>query len=124
MTRLQPSSQNPGIEVEYRVTPWATWQETYTAAFAGDSPPDVSYVVDSFFPKYSDSGALVDLATLEGVDLATWKALYDPSIWDRGTRNRRNLWAALPDRRLLLRLEQEALPRSWARSRNASRDLG
>ena len=26
---------NPGVEVEYRVTPWETWQETYTAAFAG-----------------------------------------------------------------------------------------
>ncbi|MEZ4500926.1 MAG: sugar ABC transporter substrate-binding protein [Thermomicrobiales bacterium] len=78
---------NPGIEVEYRVTPWATWQETYTAAFASDEPPDVSYVVDSFFPKYSDAGALVDLATLEGADLAAWQALYEPSIWDRGTRN-------------------------------------
>lgn len=77
---------NPGIQVEYRVTPWATWQETYTAAFASDEPPDVSYVVDSFFPKYADAGALVDLATLEGVDLAAWQALYDPSIWDRGTR--------------------------------------
>ena len=81
------ASQNPGVEVEYRVTPWATWQETYTAAFAGDSPPDVSYVVDSFFPKYSDAGALVDLSKLEGADLAKWEALYDPSIWARGTRN-------------------------------------
>jgi ABC-type glycerol-3-phosphate transport system substrate-binding protein len=78
--------QNPGIEVEYRVTPWATWQETYTAAFASDEPPDVSYVVDSFFPKFADAGALVDLATLEGVDLAAWQELYEPSIWDRGTR--------------------------------------
>ena len=81
------TTQNPGIEVEYRVTPWESWQETYTAAFAGDSPPDISYVVDSFFPKYSDAGSLVDLSTLEGADLAKWEALYDPSIWARGTRN-------------------------------------
>lgn len=80
------TEQNPNIEVEYRVTPWATWQETYTAAFAGDSPPDISYVVDSFFPKYSDAGALVDLSKLEGADLSKWQSLYDPSIWDRGTR--------------------------------------
>lgn len=81
------TSANPGIEAEYRVTPWESWQETYTAAFAGDSPPDISYVVDSFFPKYSDAGSLVDLSTLEGADLAKWEALYDPSIWARGTRN-------------------------------------
>ena len=80
------TSQNPGVEVEYRVTPWATWQETYTAAFAGDSPPDISYVVDSFFPKYSDAGALVDLSKLDGADLSKWEPLFDPSIWARGTR--------------------------------------
>jgi multiple sugar transport system substrate-binding protein len=78
--------QNPGIQVEYRVTPWATWQETYTSAFASDEPPDVSYVVDSFFPKFADAGALVDLSTLDGVDLAAWQELYEASIWDRGTR--------------------------------------
>ena len=43
-------TDNPTIEVEYRITPWATWEETYTAAFASDSPPDISYIVDSFYP--------------------------------------------------------------------------
>ena len=80
------TEQNPNIEAEYRVTPWESWQETYTAAYAGDSPPDISYVVDSFFPKYSDAGSLVDLSKLEGADLSKWEPLYDPSIWARGTR--------------------------------------
>jgi multiple sugar transport system substrate-binding protein len=78
--------EHPGVAVEYRITPWDTWQETYTSAFAGDSPPDVSYIVDSFFPKFADAGALVDLGSLEGVDLTEWEPLFDPTIWQRGTR--------------------------------------
>ena len=62
------------VAVAYRLTPWETWQETYTSAFAGDSPPDVSYVVDSFFPKFADAGALVDLGSLEGGDHARRRA--------------------------------------------------
>ena len=79
-------ADHAGTAVEYRVTPWDTWQETYTSAFAGDSPPDISYVVDSFFPKFADAGALVDLSTLEGAALAAWEELFDPTIWARGTR--------------------------------------
>jgi ABC-type glycerol-3-phosphate transport system substrate-binding protein len=80
------TAANPGIEVEYRVTPWETWQETYTSAFAGDSPPDISYIVNSFFPKFADAGSLVDLSTLEGADIPTWQALFDPGIWGLSTR--------------------------------------
>ena len=79
--------EHDGVTVEYRITPWETWQETYTSAFAGDSPPDVSYVVDSFFPKFADAGTLVDLGSLEGVDLSTWEPLFDPTTWQRGTRD-------------------------------------
>lgn len=79
---------NPGIEVEYRVTPWETWQETYTAAFAGSDPPDVSYMVNSFFPKFADAGALVPLSAIEGANIAEdWEPLYDPAIWGLGARN-------------------------------------
>jgi sn-glycerol 3-phosphate transport system substrate-binding protein len=81
------TTANPTIQVDYRVTPWETWQETYTSAFAGDSPPDVSYMVDSFFPKFADAKALVDLSTIPGADLSKWQPLFDPSIWSRGTRN-------------------------------------
>ena len=77
---------NPGVEIEYRVTPWETWQETYTAAFAGSDPPDISYMLNSFFPRYADSGTLVDLASLEGAELAEWENRFDPRIWSLGTR--------------------------------------
>jgi multiple sugar transport system substrate-binding protein len=80
------AAENPGVTAEYRVTPWDTWQETYTSAFAGDSPPDISYIVNSFFPKFADAGALVDLSKLEGVDLAAWEPRFDPGIWALGTR--------------------------------------
>ncbi len=77
---------NPGIEVEYRVTPWETWQETYTAAFAGSDPPDISYMVNSFFPKFAEADMLVDISTIEGADVAAWEELFDPGIWSLGTR--------------------------------------
>jgi ABC-type glycerol-3-phosphate transport system substrate-binding protein len=79
-------AENPTVEVEYRITPWATWEETYTAAFASDSPPDISYVVDSFYPKYADAGTLADLATLPGADLTKWQPLFDPTIWNKSIR--------------------------------------
>lgn len=81
------TDDHPNVETEYRVTPWDTWQETYTSAFAGDSPPDISYIVNSFFPKFADAGSLVDLGSLEGVDIAAWEPLFDPGIWALGTRN-------------------------------------
>jgi len=77
---------HPNVSVEFRVTPWDTWHETYTAAFAGDNPPDISYIVDSFFAKYADAGSLVALDSLEGADLSRWEPLFDPSIWAKGHR--------------------------------------
>jgi ABC-type glycerol-3-phosphate transport system substrate-binding protein len=82
----QYMTDHPNVTVEYRITPWATWEETYTAAFASDSPPDISYIVDSFYPKYADAGALVDLATLPGADLSKWQPLFDPTIWNKSIR--------------------------------------
>jgi multiple sugar transport system substrate-binding protein len=82
------AADNPGVEVEYRVTPWETWQETYTSAFAGSDPPDISYMVNSFFPKFADAGSLVPLSAIEGANIAEdWQSLYDPAIWGLGERN-------------------------------------
>lgn len=82
------AADNPGIEIEYRVTPWDTWQETYTAAFAGSNPPDISYMVNSFFPKFADANALVPLSEIEGANIAEdWEPLFDPAIWGLGERN-------------------------------------
>lgn len=82
------ANEHPGVEIEYRVTPWETWQETYTAAFAGSDPPDISYMVNSFFPKFADADALVPLSAIEGANIAEdWEPLYDPAIWGLGARN-------------------------------------
>lgn len=82
------AKDNPGVEIEYRVTPWETWQETYTAAFAGSDPPDISYMVNSFFPKFADAGSLVPLSQMPGADIAKdWQPLFDPAIWGLGERN-------------------------------------
>ncbi len=79
---------NPGVEIEYRVTPWDTWAETYTAAFAGSDPPDISYMVNSFFPKFADAGALVPLSAIPDANIPDdWEPLYDPAIWGLGARN-------------------------------------
>lgn len=81
------AKDNPGVEIEYRVTPWETWQETYTAAFAGSDPPDLSYMVNSFFPKFADAKSLVPLSAIEGANIDTdWKPLYDERIWGLGER--------------------------------------
>ena len=76
---------NPSIEVEYRVTPWGTFHEQYTAAYAGDSPPDVAYFPNTFFPKYAAAGQQVVLDDLPFADLGKWKALHDEAIWDLGS---------------------------------------
>lgn len=82
------AAEHPNVEIEYRVTPWETWQETYTAAFAGSDPPDISYMVNSFFPKFADADALVPLSGIEGADIAAdWQPLYDSAIWSLGERN-------------------------------------
>ncbi len=51
---------HPNIKVDYLVTPWDTWIEKYTAAFAGGDPPDVSYMTE-WYPRFADAGQLADL---------------------------------------------------------------
>jgi ABC-type glycerol-3-phosphate transport system substrate-binding protein len=54
-------AEHPDIQVDHTITTWETWDETYTAAFAGGSPPDVSYMPDQFYFKFADAGQLADL---------------------------------------------------------------
>lgn len=74
----------PNVTALYRVVPWATLEETLTAAFASGEPADITYFPNSFFPKYADAGLLLDLSTIEGADLAAWEGLFDPSFWAGG----------------------------------------
>jgi multiple sugar transport system substrate-binding protein len=70
---------HPSINVDYRVTPWASYDETYTAAFASGSPPDLHYDVDLYFSKYAQAGDLVALDEKFGPSLDALKKEYDPT---------------------------------------------
>lgn len=72
-------TQNPGIKIEHVITPWDTWDEKFTAGFASDTPPDVSYMVDWWSAKYALNNQFVDL------DKMGWSAEvkdgYDSAVW-------------------------------------------
>ncbi len=70
---------HPNINVDYRVTPWASFDETYTAAFASGNPPDLHYDVDLYFSKYAKAGDLVALDQKFGPSLNEQKKYYDPT---------------------------------------------
>ncbi len=69
---------HPNITVDYRVTPWASYDETYTAAFASGNPPDLHYDVDLYFSKYAQAGDLVALDQKFGASLDAQRKYYDP----------------------------------------------
>ena len=55
------AKRNPGVKVDYRVTPWASWDQTYTSAFASGSPPDLHYDVGIYFGKFAKADKIVAL---------------------------------------------------------------
>lgn len=75
--------ENPGITVEFLVTPWDTWKEKYTAAFASGSPPDVSYM-NEWYPAFADAGQLLDLSDRVTDEL---RGSYSKAAWDVCTFN-------------------------------------
>jgi multiple sugar transport system substrate-binding protein len=78
---------HPTINVDYRVTPWASYDETYTAAFASGNPPDLHYDVDLYFSKYAQAGDLVPLDEKFGASLDAQKKYYDASDFTDTTLN-------------------------------------
>lgn len=73
--------QNPNIKVEHLVTPWDTYEQQYTAAFAGSSPPDVSYQTD-WVVNFAKQNKLADLAPYFTEEE---QANYSKSVIDFGT---------------------------------------
>jgi multiple sugar transport system substrate-binding protein len=80
-TELQKFTAQTGTGVEYRLTPWDAWLETYTSGFSSAEPPDVSYFVAIYMKRFVASGHLLDLSKIPGVDIAKVKALYPESVW-------------------------------------------
>jgi multiple sugar transport system substrate-binding protein len=78
-------AQNPSITVDHTITTWETWDETYTAAFAGGSPPDVSYMPDQFYFKFADAGQLADLGPrVDDPAYASEKEAWFTGPWELG----------------------------------------
>jgi multiple sugar transport system substrate-binding protein len=52
---------NPQVGIEFVVTPWETWVEKYTAAFAAGDPPEVFSAAQSFPYKFIQANKVVAL---------------------------------------------------------------
>src|SRR5579862_408171 len=78
---------NAGVSVDYRVTPWASWDQTYTSAFASGSPPDLHYDVGIYFGKYATSGKIVALDQQYGSQLKALEKNYDITQMASATLN-------------------------------------
>ncbi|WP_135546724.1 ABC transporter substrate-binding protein [Paenibacillus cymbidii] len=76
-------AENPNIKVEFLETPWDGWDQKYTAAFAGSSPPDVSYMSE-YFVKFAQNGKLADLSNYFTKEE---RGKYSPSVIDYLTVN-------------------------------------
>jgi ABC-type glycerol-3-phosphate transport system substrate-binding protein len=75
----------PNIKIEHTITTWETWDETYTAAFAGGNPPDVSYMPDQFYFKFAEAGQLADLGPyVDDPSYASERAAWFKGPWDLG----------------------------------------
>lgn len=62
---------NADIKVDFTEVPWSQYNEKFTAAFASDTGPDVSYQTESF-PRFVDAGqilAMTDLIDASSFDL-------------------------------------------------------
>jgi len=76
---------HPDIKIEHNITAWDTWDETYSAAFAGGSPPDVSYMPDQFYFKYAEAGQLADLGPyIDDPSYETERNAWFKGAWDLG----------------------------------------
>lgn len=66
----QFNSDNPGIVVDYRSTPWANWYQTFTTAIGAGTAPDVSTGAAYQSVQFYDQGAV---SAVDDV-VAEWEA--------------------------------------------------
>lgn len=79
--------ENPDIRVNFVLTPWDSWTEKYTTAFASGSPPDVSYMTEAM-GKFALAGQLMGLDPFMAsahVDGRSLKSYILSRAWDSGT---------------------------------------
>ena len=74
---------NPGITVDFSEIPWGQYNEKFTAAFAADQGPDVSYQTESF-PRFVNAGHIMPLDEMIASDDFDRSFFYERS-WGPGT---------------------------------------
>jgi multiple sugar transport system substrate-binding protein len=65
-------AEHPDIKVEFTEVPWAQYNEKFTAAFAANAGPDVSYQTESF-PRFVEADHILpldDLIASSGFDMS------------------------------------------------------
>jgi len=72
---------NPDIKVDFLSHPWEGWDERYGMAFVGETPPDVSYMPDEFWPKFAVAGLLAKFDELFPEDLDVMRKDYPDAFW-------------------------------------------
>lgn len=78
-------AKNPNIKIKHTITDWETWDQTYTAGFAGGSPPDVSYMPDQYYIKFAETKQLADLGPwVNSSDYAEEKKAWFENAWNLG----------------------------------------
>jgi multiple sugar transport system substrate-binding protein len=74
---------HPEISVDFSEIPWGQYNEKFTAAFAADAGPDVSYQTESF-PRFVNSGHIMpldDMIDTSGFD----RSYFFERTWEPGT---------------------------------------
>ena len=75
---------NPDVNVELSVVPWADYWEKLRTDVAGQSVDDVFWVDGGNYPVYADAGALVNVDEALGADA---QAAWAPSVVEQYTRD-------------------------------------
>jgi len=79
--------ENPGIKGNFLLTPWDSWTEKYTTAFASGSPPDVCYMTEAM-GKFALAGQLLALdpyISATKIQGMTFKEYLFPRMWNTAT---------------------------------------
>ncbi|MFC7619294.1 ABC transporter substrate-binding protein [Microlunatus sp. GCM10028923] len=76
-------AENPDIDVQVQVTPWASYFDDLLVDVGGKTASDIFWL-NSAFTTYADNGSLVDVTKALGPDAA--KA-WEPSVVQQYTRN-------------------------------------
>lgn len=119
--------QNPGVEVEFVLTPWTGWAETHTAAYAGGNPPDIVYAPATFYVQFALAGQLVRLDEVGLIDEV--KDWYTRAVWEMGSIEGypyglgllSSAWTFIWNKDLFEKFGVSGPPRTWEEFREVAR---